>query len=101
MPRSILTLIGLALFAATAPAPAAVPVSEGYATTPDGVRLYYRVAGTGEDVVLAPFALYHGTSLDRLAKGRRIVTYDPRGSERSTSSVKESASAWRPSAVNT
>jgi len=54
-------------------------VAEGFATTPDGVRIYYRSVGGGSEVVLAPFALYHGTSLDPLAKGRRIVTYDPRG----------------------
>jgi proline iminopeptidase len=61
----------------------ALPVSEGEAVTPDGVRLYYRVAGAGDEVVIAPFALYHGRSLDRLATGRRIVTYDPRGRGRS------------------
>ena len=60
-----------------------LPVSEGEAVTPDGVRLHYRVAGAGDEVVIAPFALYHGRSLDRLAKGRRIVTYDPRGRGRS------------------
>ncbi|HET7709265.1 MAG TPA: alpha/beta hydrolase [Sphingomicrobium sp.] len=53
--------------------------------TPDGVRLYYRVAGVRGPVVIAPFALYHGRALDRLAKGRRIVTYDPRGRGRSQS----------------
>ena len=57
----------------------AVPVREAFATTPDGIRLYYRVAGEGDEVVLAPFALYHGKSLDALARGRRVVTYDPRG----------------------
>jgi pimeloyl-ACP methyl ester carboxylesterase len=56
-----------------------VPVTEHFATTPDGVRLYYRVAGTSGPIVIAPFALYHGSALDRLAKGRRMVTYDPRG----------------------
>lgn len=60
-----------------------LPVSEGEAVTPDGVRLFYRVAGSGDEVVIAPFALYHGSSLDRLARGRRIVTYDPRGRGRS------------------
>lgn len=60
-----------------------LPVSEGEAVTPDGVRLHYRVAGEGAEVVIAPFALYHGRSLDRLARGRRIVTYDPRGRGRS------------------
>lgn len=60
------------------------PVREGRATTPDGVSLYYRVAGAGEQVVIAPFALYHGDALDPLARGRRIVTYDPRGRGRSS-----------------
>ncbi len=60
-----------------------LPVTEGEAVTPDGVRLHYRIAGAGDEVVIAPFALYHGRSLDRLAKGRRIVTYDPRGRGRS------------------
>lgn len=62
---------------------AQVPVREGYATTPDGVRLFYRVAGSGEETVIAPFALYHGAAFDRLADGRRVVTYDPRGRGRS------------------
>ena len=62
---------------------APVSVTEGSAVTPDGVRLHYRVAGRGGEVVLAPFALYHGASLDPLADGRRIVTYDPRGRGRS------------------
>lgn len=62
---------------------ATLPVAEGEAVTPDGVRLHYRVAGAGDEVVIAPFALYHGHSLDRLARGRRIVTYDPRGRGRS------------------
>jgi pimeloyl-ACP methyl ester carboxylesterase len=56
-----------------------VQVMEADTQSPDGVRLYYRVAGSGDDVVIAPFALYHGAALDRLAAGRRIVTYDPRG----------------------
>lgn len=60
-----------------------VPVREGKATTPDGVELHYRVAGAGGPVVIAPFALYLEKALDPLARGRRIVTYDPRGRGRS------------------
>lgn len=60
-----------------------IPVSEHYAETPDGVTLYYRVAGSGSETVIAPFALFHESAFDRLAKGRRIVTYDPRGRGRS------------------
>ncbi|HVH38213.1 MAG TPA: alpha/beta hydrolase [Sphingomicrobium sp.] len=63
----------------TAEQASAVPITAHSATTADGVRLHYRVAGTSGPVVIAPFALYHGSALDRLAKGRRIVTYDPRG----------------------
>lgn len=61
------------------------PIEEGYTLTPDGVRLYYRVAGVGAETVIAPFALYHESALDRLARGRRVVTYDPRGRGRSDS----------------
>lgn len=69
-------------FASTAPFSAAdpVPISEGVATSADGTRIYYRVAGDGGDVVIAPFALLHVAKLDGLASPkRRIVTYDPRG----------------------
>jgi proline iminopeptidase len=58
---------------------------EGYALTPDSVRLWYRVVGEGTETLLAPVAVYHGTKLDRLAKGRRLVLYDPRGRGRSDS----------------
>lgn len=67
-------------------------VREAFATTPDGVRLYYRVAGEGDQVVIAPFALYHGDALDPLARGRRIVTYDPRGRGRSAAVPPERVS---------
>lgn len=60
-------------------------VREGFVTTPDGVGLYFRVVGSGAETVIAPNALYHGDSLDSLADGRRIVTYDPRGRGRSDS----------------
>lgn len=78
----------LSLLAALVFAPIAsanpVAVSEGRATSADGTKIYYRVAGTGEDVVLAPFALLHVSKLDALAgDNRRIVTYDPRGRGRS------------------
>lgn len=58
---------------------------EGYALTPDSVRLWYRVVGQGKETVMAPVALYHGTQLDPLAKARRLVLYDPRGRGRSDS----------------
>ena len=74
-----------ALLACTARESGPPTVREGYAVTPDSVRLYYRIAGEGEETVLAPFALFHGSAFDSLARGRRIVTYDPRGRGRSDS----------------
>jgi pimeloyl-ACP methyl ester carboxylesterase len=80
-----LFVIAIGACTSVAPPPEQVTVSEGTAVTPDSVRLYYRVAGAGEQTVIAPFALFHGSSLDSLARGRRIVTYDPRGRGRSDS----------------
>lgn len=68
---------------------------ESFATTPDGVRIYYRSVGAGEEVVIAPFALYHGDALDPLADGRRVVTYDPRGRGRSDAAPLETLSLER------
>jgi 3-oxoadipate enol-lactonase len=67
-------------------------IREDYAVTPDSVRLYYRVAGEGDETVIAPFALFHGSAFDSLARGRRIVTYDPRGRGRSDSVPPERVS---------
>lgn len=63
----------------------AAPASDRWLVTPDSVRLYYRVVGTGTETVIAPLALFHGTRLDPLARGRRLVLYDPRGRGRSDS----------------
>jgi len=96
MRRSLPTaLLGLTLGCAASPRGATpdITVAERYAVTPDGVRLYYRVAGTGPETVLAPFALFHESALDPLARrGRRIVTYDPRGRGRSDSVPLEKVS---------
>jgi pimeloyl-ACP methyl ester carboxylesterase len=67
----------------SAPASAQTPTGEGFVVTPDSVRLYYRVVGSGEEVVIIPMAEFHGSRLDRLARNRRLVLYDPRGRGRS------------------
>ena len=66
--RATAAMLWIVLAACQRPPRAEVPVqaSEGYATTSDGVRLYYRTVGSGSEVVIAPFALFHGTSLDGL-----------------------------------
>jgi pimeloyl-ACP methyl ester carboxylesterase len=93
MIRFAVLLIGALPLASLSTAPAfaeeAPLVTEGYANTPDGIRLYYRIAGNGEETVIAPFALYHGSALDALAQGRRVVTYDPRGRGKSQAAPLE------------
>jgi pimeloyl-ACP methyl ester carboxylesterase len=91
------TLVIILLLPAFAFPPAAesnaVPISEGAAIAADGTRIYYRIAGKGPDVVLAPFALLHVSQLDTLASmKRRIVTYDPRGRGRSATVPPEKVS---------
>lgn len=55
-------------------------VTEGYATTPDSVKLWYRVVGTGEQTVILNAANYHREIFDALATPtRRVVLYDIRG----------------------
>src|SRR5688572_15900108 len=73
------------LLLCTAVSHADAQVREGYAVTPDSVRLWYRMLGTGKQTVIVPVAVYHGTRLDALADGRRLVLYDPRGRGRSDS----------------
>jgi proline iminopeptidase len=51
--------------------------------TDDGVRLYSRQVGRGSDVIVVPVAVWLSPHLDRLAAGRRIIYYDPRGRGRS------------------
>lgn len=79
--RAVLTAAGVLLGAAgCGDGP---PVREGFVTTADSVRLYYRVVGDGEPTVIAPLALFHVDRLDPIARGRRLVLYDPRGRGRS------------------
>lgn len=79
-----LALAGLVLFsdAATgqrAPTRPGAPATGAYVTAPDSIRFWYRVVGHGRETVIIPAALYHRTVFDRLAVGRRLVLYDPRG----------------------
>lgn len=57
-------------------------VDEGNFTTPDGVRLHYRVAGEGDGAVVVPGAAFD-TDLDALAERHRVVFYDARNRGRS------------------
>lgn len=52
-------------------------------TADDGVRLFYRVTGTGERTLIAPGDLFLHPVLSELAHDRRVVSYDMRGRGRS------------------
>jgi proline iminopeptidase len=74
------TLLAGVLACAHPQPPDSAPTSRDYGlVTRDSVRLYYRVVGAGPETVIVPLAQFHGTRLDGLARGRRLVLYDPRG----------------------
>lgn len=63
--------------------------SEGYILTPDKVRIFYKIVGSGPETLVA----VHGgpanslesirPDMEPLAKGRRVIYYDQRGNGRS------------------
>jgi proline iminopeptidase len=63
--------------------------SEGFVTTPDGVRLFYKIVGSGSETMVAVHGGPGGSltsilpDLEPLAKNRRVIYYDQRGSGRS------------------
>jgi proline iminopeptidase len=72
------------------PAEAAVTESEGYVSTPDGSRLFYRMVGNGGDTLMA---IHGGPGVDLesiagdfapLSERHTVIFYDQRGAGRST-----------------
>ncbi|HLY17881.1 MAG TPA: alpha/beta hydrolase [Bryobacteraceae bacterium] len=55
-----------------------MPAGEGYLTTNDGVRLYFRTLGDGPKPVVIPNGIYLLDDFERLARGRTLIAYDPR-----------------------
>lgn len=56
---------------------------EGYASTRDGVRLFYSVRGTGKDTVIVLSHLYFSQRWASLGDDHVVVFYDPRSRGRS------------------
>ena len=52
---------------------------EGYVSVEEGVRLYYRIVGTGPTTVVIPSARSLAADFDLLAQGQRLLFYDSRG----------------------
>jgi proline iminopeptidase len=67
----------------------AQPPREGYITTPDGVRLFYKIVGSGQETLVAVHGGPGNTmesilpDLEPLAKNRTVIYYDQRGNGRS------------------
>lgn len=59
--------------------------SEGYVTTPDGVRLFCQKIGSGPRVVVIPNATYMFEEFKYLAADRTLISYDLRNRGRSDS----------------
>lgn len=59
--------------------------NEGFLTTRDGLRLYFRVLGDGPDVVLIPNGIILVHDFEPLASGRTLIFYDVRNRGRSES----------------
>ena len=83
---ALLTL--LTLFTARAACQTQAP-GEGYIKTADGVRLFYKVVGSGPETLVAVHGGPGNTlesilpDLEPLAKNRRVIYYDQRGGGRS------------------
>lgn len=84
-PTHLSTLALLALWSC-APAAESPPVTgaestrfeEAYALTPDGVRLYVRVSGSGPDTVIVPAGVWLARDFAPLTAGRTLIFFDPR-----------------------
>jgi proline iminopeptidase len=87
-------LLAIHLAAAAAQVPT-VPITEGFAVMDDGVRLYYRLAGTHGEVIVVPVAVLTAPYFDTLARKYRVLYYDPRARGRSDAGDLEKASKER------
>jgi len=60
------------------------PISEGFITTEDGIRLYYQKIGEGAEIIIIPAGMYLAETFKELVnKDRTLLFYDQRGRGRS------------------
>jgi proline iminopeptidase len=65
-------------------------VEDGYVTTPDGVRLYYRKVGNSPQVVIQPGRLFAFPDFEWLGEHVTLISYDMRNRGRSDLVIEES-----------
>ena len=81
------------VFDSTGPAPAplaenALKIEEGFVTTADGVKLFYRKIGRGPVTAIVPLDYVLFDVVKQLSNVATIITYDPRNRARSTGGIK-------------
>jgi pimeloyl-ACP methyl ester carboxylesterase len=64
-------------------------MTEGHVTTPDGVRLFFQMRGTGPQIVLFPSGFHLADDFTYLAEGRTLIFYDVRNRGRSDAVADE------------
>jgi proline iminopeptidase len=64
-------------------------LTEGYLSTPDGIRLFFQKIGTGLDVVIIPNATYMFDDFSHLKEHRTVIFYDLRNRGRSDAVTDE------------
>lgn len=74
---AIAALLLLGAIACASARPADVP-REGFVTVEPGVRVAYRIVGSGRETLVAPWP-DATRDIDRLGAGRRLILYNPRG----------------------
>jgi proline iminopeptidase len=76
---AVLASLGLTVACASTAPPFAAGPNEGFVTVEPGVRVAYRIVGSGPDTLVTPWPS-GAPGLDRLARsGRRVIYYNPRG----------------------
>jgi len=86
MPHGYLARISAAMIIGLAmaqPSPAQPAAAEGFVTTPDGIRLYYRKAGDSPRTVILPGRLFAFDDFAWLGEDYTLISYDMRNRGRS------------------
>ncbi|MGH9858089.1 MAG: hypothetical protein ACRD4B_09630, partial [Acidobacteriota bacterium] len=73
MIKKLAALVAAFVFSACFSGREPVPTDEGYITTKDEVRLYYRKHGNGSKKALIPNGMYYFEDFKRLADNRTLI----------------------------
>jgi proline iminopeptidase len=94
MPAALALLAGASVVLAIAAADG--PRStQGHIAMDDGVRIWHRSVGEGAEAVIVPVLVLTSPHFDALARGRRVIYYDPRGRGRSDTGALKNVSVAR------